>query len=421
MSDKISNGTYPRVVVTGVGVVTPIGNNTNDFWHALLAGKSGVDKITYFEPHQFDSRIAAEVKHYDPKASIPLKESKRMEQFTQFAVTAAKEAFTDSGIDMNKENPFEVGVLVGSGIGSLRIIEETHSIYLTKGPDKFSPFMIPLLIINMASGWISILLKLKGPNLSVVTACASGTHAIGEAYRIIQHGQAKVMVAGGTESCITPLGIGGFCALKALSKRNDNPQTASRPFDKERDGFVMGEGAGVVVLEELEHAKARGGHIYGEVVGYALNGDAFHMTAPRPDGEGAAYCMSSALKDAKINPQELSYINAHGTSTELNDKIETLAIKTVLKDHAKKVPISSTKSMTGHTLGAAGGIEFVVCCLSLKHQTLHPTINQTHPDPDCDLDYVPNTARKTKVETCLSNSLGFGGHNTSIIVKKFKG
>ena len=412
---------YPRVVVTGLGAVTPIGNNTHDFWRSLLAGKSGADKITAFDPAKFDTHFAAEVKGYDPKLTIPLKESKRMEQFTQFAVTAAKEAFADSGIDMKKENPFEVGVIVGSGIGSLQIIEETHSIYLTKGPDKFSPFMIPLLIINIAAGWISILLGLKGPNLAVVTACATGTHAIGEATRMIQHGQAKVMVAGGTESCITPLGIGGFCAVKALSKRNGDPQAASRPFDKERDGFVMGEGAGIVVLEELEHAKARGARIYGEMAGYALNGDAFHITAPSPDGEGAAYCMSMALKDARMNPEQISYINAHGTSTELNDKIETLAIKNVFKDHAKQVPISSTKSMTGHTLGAAGGIEFVVCCLSLEHQMIHPTINQTHPDPECDLDYVPNTPRKATVEVCLSNSLGFGGHNTSIIVKKFKG
>ncbi|OIO39355.1 MAG: beta-ketoacyl-[acyl-carrier-protein] synthase II [Candidatus Omnitrophica bacterium CG07_land_8_20_14_0_80_50_8] len=421
MSDKISNGVYPRVVVTGVGTVSPIGNNASDFWHSLITGKSGVDKIKAFDPSRFGCQIAAEVKHYDPKASIPLKESRRMEQFSQFAVTAAKEAFKDSGIDMNKENPFEVGVVVGSGMGSLRIIEETHSVYLAKGPDKFSPFMIPLLIINMAAGWISILLGLKGPNLAVVTACASGTHAIGEAYRMIQHGQAKVMIAGGTESCITPLGIGGFCALKALSKRNDDPKSASRPFDKERDGFVMGEGAGLVVLEELEHAKARKAHLYGELAGYGLNGDAYHMTAPRPDGEGAAYCMKQAINDARMRPEDITYINAHGTSTELNDKVETLAIKTLFKDYAKKVQISSTKSMTGHTLGAAGGIEFVVCCLSLKHQTLHPTINQTHPDPECDLDYIPNTARKTSVEACLSNSLGFGGHNASILVKRFRG
>ena len=412
---------YPRVVVTGLGAVTPIGGNVSDFWNSLISGQSGVDKITTFDPYQFDARIAGEVKNYDPKATIPAKESRRMERFCQFGVTAAQEAFKDSGINMSKEDPFEAGVLIGSGIGSLRIVEETHSLYLTKGPEKFSPFMIPLLIINMAAGWTSILLGLKGPNLAVVTACASGTHAIGEAFRILQHGQAKIMVAGGTESCITPLGIGGFCALKALSKRNDDPKAASRPFDKERDGFVMGEGAGVVVLEELEHAKARGAHIYGEVAGYGLNGDAFHMTAPRPDGEGAAHCMTFALKDAKMHPEDIDYINAHGTSTELNDKIETLAIKRVFGDNAKKIPVSSTKSMTGHTLGAAGGIEFVACALSLKHQTIHPTINLTHPDPECDLDYVPNTARKIKVEACLSNSLGFGGHNTSIIIKAYPG
>ncbi len=412
---------YPRVVVTGVGVVTPIGNNKNDFWNSLIRGQSGVDKITSFDPHQFNSRIAGEIKNYNPIDSIPLKESRRMEKFCQFAVTAATEAIHDSGLDLKKENPFEIGVVVGSGIGSLGIIEKEHSIYLTKGPEKFTPFMIPLLIINMAAGWISILFGLKGPNLAVVTACATGTHAIGESYRMIQHGQAKAMVAGGTESCITPLGIGGFCALKALStKRNDDPQAASRPFDKERDGFVMGEGAGIVVLEELEHAKKRGAHIYAEIAGYGLNGDAFHMTAPRPDGEGAAYCMNLALKDAGMAPKDITYLNAHGTSTELNDKIETLAIKNVFKDHAKKLQINSTKSMTGHTLGAAGGIEFVTCCLSIEHQTLHPTINLTHPDPECDLDYIPGSARKTKVDACLSNSLGFGGHNTSIVIKKFK-
>lgn len=412
---------YPRVVVTGLGAVTPIGGNVNEFWDSLVQGKSGVDKIAAFDPRQFDAQIAAEVKNYDPKLTIPLKESRRMERFCQFAVTAALEAFKDSGLDMQKENPREAGVLIGSGIGSLGIVEETHSLYLTKGPEKFSPFMIPMLIINMASGWASILLGLKGPNLSVVTACATGTHAIGEAFRIIQHGQAKIMVAGGTESCITPLGIGGFCALKALSKRNNEPKAASRPFDKERDGFVMGEGAGVVVLEELEHAKARRAQIYGEVAGYGLNGDAYHMTAPSPDGEGATYCLELALKDAKMRPGEIQYINAHGTSTELNDKIETLAIKRVFKDHAKKLQVNSTKSMTGHTLGAAGGIEFIVCALSLKHQTLHPTINLTHPDPECDLDYVPNTARKATLDACVSNSLGFGGHNTSIVIRKFKG
>jgi len=412
---------YPRVVVTGLGAITPVGNNTNDFWNAVIQGQSGVDLIKVFDPHQFPTRIAAEVKNYEPKDTIPLKESRRMERFSQFAVTAAGEAIKDAGIDATKMDPYEIGVLIGSGIGSLRIVEETQSIYLTKGPDMFTPFMIPLLIINMAAGWVSILNGFKGPNLAVVTACATGTHAIGEAYRMIQHGQAKVMVAGGTESCITPLGIGGFCALKALSTRNDDPKSASRPFDKDRDGFVMGEGAGIVVLEELEHAKARGAKIYAEVAGYALNGDAYHMTAPNPDGEGAMRCMQLALKDAGMKPEDIQYINAHGTYTDMNDRIETLAIKRAFGDHAKKLKINSTKSMTGHTLGAAGGIEFVAACLSIKNQMVHPTINQVTPDPDCDLDYVPNKAQSLKLEAALSNSLGFGGHNTSIIVKKFKG
>lgn len=404
-----------------MGTITPIGSAQNEFWNALLSGRSNVERITAFDPSRFTCQIAAHVKNYNPADTIPLKESKRMDRFTQLGVTAAMAAFADSGIDMNKENPYDVGVLVGSGIGSLRVIEDGYATYVTKGPEKFSPFMIPLMIINMASGWISILLGLRGPNFAVVSACATGTHAIGEAFRMIQHGQAKLMLAGGTESAITPMGVGGFCALKALSLRNDDPNRASRPFDKERDGFVMGEGAGVVVLEELEHAKARGASIYAEVAGYGLNGDAFHMTAPRPDGEGAAHAMRTALRDARMNPEAVTYINAHGTSTELNDKVETLAIKNVFGDHAGKLQISSTKSMIGHTLGAAGGIEFAVCCLSIKHQALHPTINLTHPDPECDLDYIPHEARKTKVEVCLSNSLGFGGHNTSIIVKRFTG
>lgn len=413
---------YPRVVVTGLGVVSPVGLNIPDFWKSLTSGESGVGPITAFDPHQFPARIAAEVKGYDPKLTIPFKEARRMERFCQFAVTAAKEAIADSGIDSTKEDLDEIGVLIGSGIGSLGIVEETHSIYLTKGPDKFSPFMIPMLITNMAAGWVSILHGFRGPNLAVVTACATGTHAIGEAYRMIQHGQAKVMIAGGTESCVTPLGIGGFCALKALSTaHNDEPKRASRPFDLDRDGFVMGEGAGIVVLEEYEHAKARGAKIYAEMAGYALNGDAYHMTAPHPEGLGAARCMGLALKDAKMNPDEIDYINAHGTSTDLNDKIETLAIKKAFGDHAKKLQISSTKSMTGHTLGAAGGVEFIASCLSIHHQTVHPTINYETPDPECDLDYIPNTARKTKVTACLSNSLGFGGHNTAVIVRQLKG
>ena len=408
-------------MVTGVGIITPVGVDKESFWQSLVAGKSGVNLIQSFDTTRFPSKIAGEIRDYDPLKTIPLKESRRMERFVQLAVSAAGEAIRDSGLDLKAMNPYDIGVLVGSGIGSLHVVEESMMTYINKGPEKFSPFMIPMLIINMAAGWISIIYKIKGPNLSVVSACATGTHAIGEACRIIQYGQAKAMVAGGTESCVTPLGIGGFCALKALSTRNDDPRTASRPFDKLRDGFVMGEGAGVVMLEELEHAKKRGARIYGEVAGYAMNGDAYHMTAPSPDGEGAAKCMEAALKDARLNPGEITYINAHGTSTDMNDRIETLAIKKVFKDHARKVQISSTKSMTGHTLGAAGGIEFAACCLSIERQTLHPTINLTHPDPDCDLDYIPGEARKMPVEACLSNSLGFGGHNTTIIVKKFRG
>ena len=407
-----------RVVVTGIGAVSPIGNNTKELWDSLMAGRSGVGLISSFDTARFDTKIAAEVKNYDPKESIPHKEVKRMERFVQFAVTASKEAFADSGIDMSKEDPFRAGAVIGSGIGSLRIVEEMHTVYMEKGPERFSPFMIPLLITNMAPGWVSMFLNLKGPNFSVVTACASATHSIGEAFRIIQRGEADIMLVGGTESCITPLGIGGFCAMRALSRRNDDPKSASRPFDKERDGFVMGEGAGIAVLEEYEHAKARGARIYAEVVGYAANGDAFHITAPRPDGEGAVFCMTKAMEEARLRPEEVTNINAHGTSTELNDKIETIAIKSAFKDHARKLQINATKSMTGHTLGAAGGIEFVAMCLEIHHQALHPTINLTHPDPECDLDYISEGARNTPVNVCISNSLGFGGHNTSIAVRK---
>lgn len=412
---------FSRVVVTGLGAITPVGNNVKDFWQSLMAGKSGASAIETFDASRFDSRIAAPVKDFDPAPYIPFKEAKRMERFTRFGVAAASQAMTDSGLRMDQEDPADCGVIVGAGIGALGLIEETHSQYLEKGPEKLSPFMIPLMIINMASGWISILHNFRGPNMSVVTACATGTHAIGEAFRIIQHGQAKIMLAGGTEACITPLGIGGFCALRALSKRNEDPTGASRPFDSERDGFVMGEGAGVVMLEELEHAKSRGARIYCELVGYAMNGDAYHMTAPRPDGEGAARCMALALKDAGLNARDVQYINAHGTSTELNDKIETLAIKTVFGDYAKKLAVNSTKSMTGHTLGAAGGIECVAMCLSVHRQELHPTINLTSPDPDCDLDYVPNTGRRAVIDAALSNSLGFGGHNSTLAVRRYKG
>lgn len=410
--------TERRVVVTGLGAVTPIGNNVPEYWSNLVAGKSGIRRIQTFDPSLLDSQIAGEISNYEPTAAIPQKEAKRMERFCQLAVTAALEAWKDSGLDASKIAPYDAGVVVGSGIGSLQIIEKHHTLFLKFGTKKFSPFMIPLLIINMAAGWISILLRLKGPSSAVVTACATATHAIGEAFRIIQRGDAIVMVAGGTESCITPLGVGGFCALRALSKRNSDPEKASRPFDAERDGFVMGEGAGIVVLEEYEHAKKRGAKIYGELVGFSMTTDAFHMTAPHPEGEGATRAMQLALKDAKVRPEEIGYVNAHGTSTELNDKIETLAMKKAFGAHAKKLQISSTKSMTGHLLGAAGGVEFVACAKSIETGVLHPTINLTHPDPECDLDYIPNEARKFKPDVVMSTSLGFGGHNTCLILKR---
>jgi 3-oxoacyl-[acyl-carrier-protein] synthase II len=407
-----------RVVVTGLGVVSAIGCAKEDFWANLIKGKSGIGPLTYFDAAQYDSRIAGEVRDFVPHPFISSKEARRMEKFVQFGVTAAKNAVDDSALDIAKEDPYRIGVLVGSGIGSLRIIEEQHKVILEKGPSRVTPFLIPMLIVNMAAGHISILLGVKGPNLCTTTACASGAHAIGEAMRIIQYGDADIMIAGGTESCITTLGIGGFCALKALSTRNDEPERASRPFDKDRDGFVMAEGCGIVILEDLEHAKKRNARIYGEAVGYGMTGDAYHMTAPNPDGEGASRCMANALKDANLKPENVSYINAHGTSTNLNDKIESMAIKKVFGGLAKKVPVSSTKSMLGHQLGAAGAVEFVICCLSIERGIIPPTINYETPDPDCDLDYVPNKARQAKVNVCLSNSLGFGGHNATLCVKK---
>ena len=408
-----------RVVVTGLGIVSPIGCVKDIFWDNLVKGKSGIGPLTYFDASQYDSRIAGEVKEFAPHPSISSKELRRMEKFVQFGVTAAKNAISDSNLDVSKEDPYRIGVIVGSGIGSLRIIEEQHKVILEKGPSRVTPFLIPMLIVNMASGHISIMTGVKGPNLCTTTACASGSHAIGEAMRIIQYGDADVMIAGGTESCISTLGIGGFCALKALSTRNDEPQRASRPFDKDRDGFVMSEGCGIAILEELEHAKKRNAKIYGEIVGYGMTGDAYHMTAPDPDAEGPARCMVNALKDANLKPEDISYINAHGTSTPLNDKIETLAIKKAFGSSAKKVAISSTKSMLGHQLGAAGAVEFVICCLAIEKSIIPPTINYETPDPDCDLDYVPNKARRVKVTACLSNSLGFGGHNATLCVKKF--
>ncbi|MBU1727466.1 MAG: beta-ketoacyl-ACP synthase II [Candidatus Omnitrophica bacterium] len=411
-----------RVVVTGLGIISPVGNDVSSFWQAIKEGKSGVGPITYFDPAGFDSRIAGEVKGFDPALyGLTHKDTKRMDQFVQFAVASAKQAITQSGLDLAKEDRERIGALIGSGIGSLHTIEEQHKIYLNKGPSRLSPFLIPMLIVNEAAGQVGIVYGLKGPNSCVATACASGSHSIGEAFRILERGDADVMVAGGTESCIVATGVGGFCALKGLSMRNNEPQKASRPFDKERDGFIMAEGCGLVVLETLDHAKKRNAKILAEIVGYGMTCDAYHMTAPDPQGDGASRAMNLALKDSHLNPQDVDYINAHGTSTKLNDKLETLAIKRAMGDYAKKVAVSSTKSMTGHLLGAAGGVEFVVCCLALQDGVVPPTINYEYPDPECDLDYVPNTARKMSLEVCMSNSLGFGGHNATLIVKKFKG
>ncbi len=407
-----------RVVVTGLGVVSPVGNTMDVFWESICQGKSGVGNISLFDASDFSTRIAAEVKGFDPEGVISKKESRRMDRFVQFAICAAKMAVDDSGIDFTSIDPFSAGVLIGSGIGGLQVIEDQYKILLEKGPSRVSPFLIPMLITNMASGYVSIWYNLKGPNLCVTTACASGTHAIGEAYRHIALGDADIMITGGTESAITQLGLAGFCSIKALSSRNDEPQKASRPFDMDRDGFVMGEGAGILVLESYDNAVKRGAKIYCEFIGYGCTGDAYHMTAPDPDGAGATKCMEMALRNSLINPDEIDYINAHGTSTPLNDKIETLAIKNVFGDNAKKIPVSSTKSMTGHLLGAAGGIEAIVCAKVIEHGIIPPTINLDNPDPECDLDYVPNKARETKVDVALSNSLGFGGHNATIVMRR---
>ena len=409
-----------RVVVTGIGVVTPIGNTKEDFWHSLCEGKSGGGHVTYFDTTGFSSRIDAEVKNFEPSKFIDPKKLKRMDKFVQFAVCASKMALEDSGLDLDKANRDMIGVIIGTGIGGLHVVEEQQKSFMERGPKKISPFLIPMLIVNMAPGQVSISLGVKGPNSCVTTACATGGHCIGDAFKIIQRGDAEAMFAGGTESCITPLGHGGFCALKALTTRNDDPERASRPFDKDRDGFLMSEGSGVVLIEELEHAKKRDAVIYAEIVGYGMSGDAYHMTAPDPQGAGAARCMSLALKDAGLNIEQVDYINAHGTSTPMNDKVETIAIKTTFGAYAGKVAVSSTKSMTGHMLGAAGGVEFAAAALAIKEGIIPPTINYTTPDPDCDLDYVPNTARKGQINVAISNSLGFGGHNVTLALKKFE-
>lgn len=409
-----------RVVVTGFGVISPLGNTVDAFWQALISGKSGIDKITYFDASDFDTQIAGQVKDFNPESYMSKKEVKHTERFVHYAIAAAQQCMESACFNLAKCDLTRFGVLIGSGIGSLRIIEEQHEVFLKRGPSKLTPFLIPMLIVNEASGHVSMKYGLKGPNSCVATACATGNHAIGDACRIIQYGDAEVMIAGGTEGAITTLGIGGFCALKSLSRRNDDPQKASRPFDKNRDGFVMGEGAGLVVLEEAGHALKRGAKIYCEVAGYGMTGDAYHITAPDPSGDGCVRAMWGALKDAGMKPEDIDYVNAHGTSTYLNDKIETIALKKVFDNYARKLSISSTKSMTGHLLGAAGGVEFIVCSLAMMRGIVPPTINLDTPDPECDLDYVPNKARDLKVEAAMSNALGFGGHNASIVIKNFK-
>lgn len=408
-----------RVVVTGLGVVSPIGIGKDLFWQNLAAGKSGISRITHFDPAAYDSRIAGEVKDFDPGLYMEKKEAKRLVSFIQFAIAASKLAVEDARLSITPENAADIGVIIGSGIGGIGFLEEQARVLHEKGPGKLSPFTVPFMITDMAAGYTSIMLGAKGPNLCIVTACATGTHSIGEAFKTIQRGAAQAIIAGGTEASITPIGIGSFCAARALSTRNHEPERASRPFDKERDGFVMGEGAGSVILESLESAQARGARIYAEVIGYGASGDAYHITAPAPEGEGAVRAIRAALKDANIPPEEIDYVNAHGTSTELNDKYETVALKAVFGEHARKLAISSNKSMIGHLLGASGAVEFIATVLAMQNSLAPPTINYENPDPECDLDYIPNQARKMPIRTAISNSFGFGGHNAILVVKKY--
>ena len=408
-----------RVVVTGMGAITPIGNDVESFWNGLKEKKVGIGPITYFDTAEYKAKLAAQVKEFDPKQYMDPKAARRMETFSQYAVAAAKQALEDAGIDMTKEDPYRVGVCVSPGIGSLQAVEREYKKLLEKGPGRVNPLLVPLMISNMAAGNVSIQFGLKGKSINVVTACATGTHSIGEAMRSIQHGEAEVMVAGGAESSITPIGVAGFTALTALSASED-PMRASIPFDKERSGFVMGEGAGVVVLESLEHAKARGAKIYAELAGYGATSDAFHITSPAEDGSGAAMAMKFAMDDAGVKPEEIDYINAHGTGTHHNDLFETLAIKMALGDHARQVKISSTKSMVGHLLGAAGGVEFIACVKSIEDGFVHATAGLLVDDPECDLDYVKGDGIPMEVRCAISNSLGFGGHNASLLVKRFE-
>ena len=410
-----------RVVVTGLGAVTPLGIGAEKTWKALCAGKSGIGRISRFDTTNFQTKIAGEVKDFDPEDFLDKKQVRRMDSFVHYCMAATIMAMEDSKLEVANQDAERIGVLIGTGLGGLPTLEKNHTLLIEGGPKKISPFFIPMMIANMAPGQIAIHFGIKGPNTCVVTACAAGSHAIGDSYKLIQRGDADIVITGGTEATITPLNIGGFNAMKAISTNNDEPEKASRPFDKNRDGFVPAEGAGTIILEELELALKRGANIYGEIVGYGLTSDAFHITAPDPQGGGAARCMKMALLDANILPSEVNYINAHGTSTPMNDTIETLAIKTVFNEYSKKIPVSSTKSMTGHLLGAAGGVEAVFTILTIRDGIIPPTINYETPDPDCDLDYVPNVARKADVRIAISNSFGFGGTNATLVFKRFEG
>jgi len=407
-----------RVVITGMGVVSAIGMGWGNFWQGLAIGKNGIDKISHFDTTGFPSKIAGEIKDFKPADYLDKKEARRLVRFIQFSIAAGQMAVKNANLTITPENANEIGVLIGSGIGGLDMLEQQCRNLIEKGPDKLSPFTVPYMIADMAAGYTSINLGAKGPNACTVTACASGTNSIGDAYKIIQRGAANVMITGGTEACITPLGVASFCAAKALSTRNDDPKHASRPFDKDREGFVMGEGAGIVVLEEYEYAKARGANILAEVIGYGMSGDANHITAPTPGGEGGVRAIRAGLQDAGITAEQIDYVNAHGTSTQLNDKFETMALKTVFGDRANQVPISSNKSMFGHLLGATGAVELIATILTIRNSLIPPTINYETPDPECDLDYVPNKARAKEVNIALSESFGFGGHNAVLIVKK---
>lgn len=408
-----------RVVVTGIGIISPLGDKDN-LWKNLLAGVSGVSRITRFDASNLPVQIGAEVRDFDPTLYMDRKEARRMDRFAQFAVAAAKLSLSDASLELPFVNPNRVGVLVGSGIGGIETVQEQSQILHEKGADRVSPFFVPMMIPDMASGQIAIHTGAKGPNSCTVTACATGTHSIGDAFRIVARGQADIMLAGGSEAALCPLGLAGFIAARALSTRNEDPQKASRPFDQTRDGFVMGEGAGVLVIENLEHALARKARIYGEIIGYGASGDAYHITSPAPEGEGAQRAMLEAILDGGLNPDQVDYVNAHGTSTEYNDLYETTAIKGVFGEHAHKLAISSTKSLTGHLLGAAGAVEAAICLMALKEQIIPGTYNYEHPDPNCDLDYVPNQSRKINFQVALSNSFGFGGHNASLILRKWE-